>query len=106
VGGCEFWSFRRFATVEPAWWFMVLTVAEWAAEREEILSVWTDDALSERCATDADLWRDGDLVWICPEGERLAVWFPMSVIAAEMAEEADQRRRQRRIAEKDWPPWM
>jgi hypothetical protein len=44
-------------------------------------------------------------VWLCPEGDRLAVWFPLSEIAAAMAEKADQWRRQRWIADKHWPPW-
>ena len=44
------------------------------------------EAQADDSAIDADLQRDGDLVWFCPEGDRLAVWFPLSAIAAAMAE--------------------
>jgi hypothetical protein len=40
------------------------------------------------------------------DGERPAVWVPVSKIAAEMADAADRWRRKRGIRLEDWPPWM
>jgi hypothetical protein len=67
---------------EPAIWCVILTHQDWTAEREELIKLRTEDEVAHGWPEGVEVgWQD-DLEWLSGE------------------------RRQRRIAEKDWPPWM
>ena len=83
---------------------MIPAVPDLLEPTDELFRWWPNDGLAEE-VTRGDLTAgDGNLIWLGLE--RVAVWFPISVIAAEIAGRADQWRRQRRMPLNHWPPWM
>jgi hypothetical protein len=104
---------RWFATKDPPAWFMVPLVAE-------ILELRPPDGLTQlrdelkfhdedfvRSKERVDETEHNGMVRGSLDGEDAPwVWLPISKIAAEIAEKANQWRRQRRIPLKRWPPWM
>jgi hypothetical protein len=101
------WMFRRLAAAEPAWWCLVVTNPGWATERDEIISLWPEDQLNAELLAEYETSEQDELIWLSGAGESpFAVAVPISKYSAVYVAKADAWRRQRRIAEKHWPPWM
>jgi hypothetical protein len=80
---------------------------DWAAERDEMISLWPEDQLNAELLAEYETSQQDELVWISGQGEApCGVAVPLSQYSAVYVEKADAWRRQRRIKERDWPPWM
>jgi hypothetical protein len=70
------------------------------------LRVYFQGFIDEWLASEQLELHDG-LAWHSGDGvSRAMVWFPVTEIAAELVERADQWRRQHRVLPRNWPAWM
>jgi hypothetical protein len=64
------WLFHGLAAAEPAWWCFAVTNPGWAAERDEIISLWPEDQLNAEIArrVAVDQWIEQFDAWMTLDG--------------------------------------